>query len=575
MARLRWDFFDLACLVALVCVSAVEVGDVTTIPLPYDSWCAYRSVYIPEDDKLFMSGGYTRFAVDVFTSTKVRYAALVDLASGTAIAIDDKPTATGKHHPSVYYDDKIYTLGAPMEVYDLVTASWSSGPGYPLTFEYAPHVCTIYISTVVCAGGYKNMFYGNAYTLELSDSTPQWTSLPSLSDSRIFHGMVAHNGYVYVIGGYCAHYCYSKSVERLDLSSPTSWLSMSESIPSARLAPLCTTANGMLYVISGVFSTYAHDTRKIVHSYTWAEAKDPITSWTETEIDMGSRECQIYCDATMQSGDMAYYSSTTGVTTLTPGSVSSIELRTIVVLPCDASAPIKNGDIGDCTSSLASGSTCQPTCNSGYTISGTSSCSAGTLTAATCSADLCDALFVPCVDTSKLKHWFDFSNSSVYGSAEVTKITGFHDKMGNSEGNFVRNNVQYKPDAHDSLGAVYVDTGSRTALEFSTTHLGRNPEMFIAYKTVCGVDCGLTHGHLFASIDNGYEFGTYTQDTDYVDNFGSLAENGGRTSIYAPYGRWHAANVYYGENEPNCFFFYQQRRRKYIGNIWHQRAIPC
>ena len=56
---------------------------------------------------------------------------------------------------------------------------------------------------------------------------------------------------------------------------------------------------------------------------------------------------------------------------------------------CDASAAPSNGSVGNCTNSLASGSTCQPTCDSGYTVSGTSSCDAGTLTAATCSANLC------------------------------------------------------------------------------------------------------------------------------------------------------------------------------------------
>ena len=51
---------------------------------------------------------------------------------------------------------------------------------------------------------------------------------------------------------------------------------------------------------------------------------------------------------------------------------------------CDASTAPTNGGVGSCTNSLASGSTCQPTCDSGYTVSGTSSCTAGTLTAATC-----------------------------------------------------------------------------------------------------------------------------------------------------------------------------------------------
>ena len=53
---------------------------------------------------------------------------------------------------------------------------------------------------------------------------------------------------------------------------------------------------------------------------------------------------------------------------------------------CDASTAPTNGVVGTCTNSLASGLTCQPTCDSGYTVSGTSSCTAGTLTAATCSA---------------------------------------------------------------------------------------------------------------------------------------------------------------------------------------------
>ena len=61
---------------------------------------------------------------------------------------------------------------------------------------------------------------------------------------------------------------------------------------------------------------------------------------------------------------------------------------------CDASSPPTNGAVGTCTSSLAHGATCQPTCNSGYTVSGTSSCTAGTLTAATCSkVNYCDVLY--------------------------------------------------------------------------------------------------------------------------------------------------------------------------------------
>jgi len=77
------------------------------------------------------------------------------------------------------------------------------------------------------------------------------------------------------------------------------------------------------------------------------------------------------------------------------GDCRTLTAATCAANPCDASTAPMNGGVGDCTNSLASGSTCQPTCNSGYTVSGTSSCSAGTLTAATCSANPCDASAAP------------------------------------------------------------------------------------------------------------------------------------------------------------------------------------
>jgi len=72
-------------------------------------------------------------------------------------------------------------------------------------------------------------------------------------------------------------------------------------------------------------------------------------------------------------------------------SLGTLRAATCSANPCDASTAPTNGAVGDCTSTLASGSTCQPTCDAGYTASGTSSCSAGTLTAATCSVSPCDA----------------------------------------------------------------------------------------------------------------------------------------------------------------------------------------
>ena len=51
---------------------------------------------------------------------------------------------------------------------------------------------------------------------------------------------------------------------------------------------------------------------------------------------------------------------------------------------CDASLAPVHGNVGTCTSALGHGQTCLPTCNTGFTLSGSSSCYAGKLTAATC-----------------------------------------------------------------------------------------------------------------------------------------------------------------------------------------------
>ena len=61
---------------------------------------------------------------------------------------------------------------------------------------------------------------------------------------------------------------------------------------------------------------------------------------------------------------------------------------------CDASAPPANGAVGDCTTALESGSSCQPTCDAGYAASGPSVCETGVLVPAIC-IPLCDASSPP------------------------------------------------------------------------------------------------------------------------------------------------------------------------------------
>ena len=103
------------------------------------------------------------------------------------------------------------------------------------------------------------------------------------------------------------------------------------------------------------------------------------------------------CPSSLASGSSCQPTCNSGYTLLGTFSCYAGSLTAAICSgnPCDASAPPTNGGVGDCLNSLASGSTCQPTCNSGYTVSGISSCSAGTLTSATCSANPCDASTAP------------------------------------------------------------------------------------------------------------------------------------------------------------------------------------
>jgi hypothetical protein len=95
-----------------------------------------------------------------------------------------------------------------------------------------------------------------------------------------------------------------------------------------------------------------------------------------TTLESGG-ECKIECD-------QGYHRE--GVTYCLAGTLQSV--AKCEPTPCDASEPPKHGTAGDCSAELASGSTCKPNCEEGYTLSGPSRCLEGALDAATCQANL-------------------------------------------------------------------------------------------------------------------------------------------------------------------------------------------
>ena len=153
---------------------------------------------------------------------------------------------------------------------------------------------------------------------------------------------------------------------------------------------------------------------------------------------------------------------------------------------------------------------------------------------------------------SKLKHWFDFSDTSVYGTSAASTVSSFSDKLGNSASHMILGNVEYVPNVQNGLGAMFIDRNTWGCLKFSTSASFRNPEVIMAYRVTCAKDCGKESGVTFGDTNNGYGFGTYQQEVDYIGQ--SQSSGAMYTSIYAPYRSWHVADAYYGENAPDGFF---------------------
>ena len=177
---------------------------------------------------------------------------------------------------------------------------------------------------------------------------------------------------------------------------------------------------------------------------------------------------------------------------------------------------------------------------------------------------------------SKLKHWFDFSDTSVYGTSAASTVSSFSDKLGNSASHTILGNVEFVPNVQNGLGAMFIDRNTWGCLKFSTSASFRNPEVIMAYRVTCAKDCGKESGVTFGDTNNGYGFGTYQQEVDYIGQ--SQSSGAMYTSIYAPYRSWHVADAYYGENAPDGFFMIDgasaASTRRNPSRAWPWAGIP-
>ena len=142
--------------------------------------------------------------------------------------------------------------------------------------------------------------------------------------------------------------------------------------------------------VSGVVTQGRHGDQQRVTSFSVKVSSDG-SSWQDVHGAQGQLHFSGNSDSSTKVENEFPVVAARYVRIYVEGYHSWPSMRSAVMIcprPCDASAAPANGGVGDCTASLASGSSCQPICDSGYSLFGSSSCYDGTLSAAVCGESL-------------------------------------------------------------------------------------------------------------------------------------------------------------------------------------------
>ena len=232
----------------------------------------------------------------------------------------------------------------------------------------------------------KGLNSGSAYVFTRDTTggiTSGWTQVAKLTAADgaagdQFGGSVAINSDTMVIGAWRDNsgsaYVFSKYVPPCDASSPPANGTVGDCTSELASGSTCQPTCDQGYAVSGP-SVCENSVLSPAICIPFCNASTPPANGAVgncTDQLLSGTACQPACDP-------GYFVSGPSVCddgVLTPA---------VCVRYCDASAPPANGGVGDCVEYLSSGTTCQPTCDEGYIVSGKTSCdAAGTLTAADC-----------------------------------------------------------------------------------------------------------------------------------------------------------------------------------------------
>jgi hypothetical protein len=146
-----------------------------------------------------------------------------------------------------------------------------------------------------------------------------------------------------------------------------------------------------------------------------------------------------------------------------------------------------------------------------------------------------------------LTHWIDFSRS-YYSSTFQSGATmnSAYDIMNNASV-AVFGDVEYFHDVQFGNGAAFFnDVIGERGVSFSSSKLGKNPEIIIAYNQIAYMEKGVILGD-HSSEDPSYIFGTKGSGTNKVGMRSDNNDDMGK--VEANYNMWHVADVYYGNSD--------------------------
>jgi len=266
-------------------------------------------------------------------------------------------------------------MGEPIE-------AWSTVSGTTDDFSFGPYSRKVYADTGTLSGDGKRIavftpdgYSQNGYVYEWKSSS--WSVVGdsitlSLAESTVSAASVSYDGNV-VAGSYGYVYKWSSGA----------WSSIRTTFSFFGRTAVSLSRDGTR-VAYGDYPWNSFEGVVVVHQWD-SEAE----SWRRMVDIPGESASHLAGAMVSLSGDgsrVAVYS----------GGAAALHTRVFEVgTACDTSVAPPNAAVGNCPANLASGSSCQPTCNSGYAAtSPTTTCVSGYLKNATCAAG-CDVSTAP------------------------------------------------------------------------------------------------------------------------------------------------------------------------------------